>query len=129
MATGAAQWNFLLCNGRNEPVAELVRASGRQVKFSRNMYAEAQLVLSHQDPEAEKLLNLLEEGPVPTLRAYRKSPGQTSGVLRFNGYLAPFTETARRDSPHHGHVPLALRSVVWRRHERHGPIHAGDARL
>lgn len=91
-------WDFLLCNAQGEPLAELTTASGKQLKFSRNHFAEAQLVLSHSDAAAEVLMQAIAEGPMPTMRAYRKSDGQVNGTLRFNGYLAPFTEDLSSDS-------------------------------
>jgi hypothetical protein len=87
-----ASWDFLLCSGNGEPLAELTTASGKQIKYSRNRFAEAQFVLSHQDAAAQALMEAIATGPMPTLRAYRKSPGQLNGTLRFNGYLSPFTE-------------------------------------
>jgi hypothetical protein len=88
----SAEWELLLCDGLGNPLAELTRANGRQITFKRNAYSEAQFQLSHQAPEAELLLNAVEAGPLPTLRAYRRSAGATSSTLRFNGCLAPFTE-------------------------------------
>jgi hypothetical protein len=88
----SASWDFLLCNGHGEPLAELTTAAGKQIKYSRNRFSEAQFVLSHQDAATKLLLEAMKEGPMPTMRAYRKSAGQVNGVLRFNGYLSPFTE-------------------------------------
>ena len=70
----------------------MTTAAGKQLKFRRNNFAEAQFVISHKDAAAKPLLEAVKEGLMPTLRCYRKSAGQVNGTLRFNGYLAPFTE-------------------------------------
>jgi hypothetical protein len=88
----AGTWDFLLCDGHGSPLAELTTASGKQIKYKRNHFTEAQLVLSHKDAACGLLLEAAEGGPMPTMRAYRRSTGQVNGTLRFNGYLAPFTE-------------------------------------
>jgi hypothetical protein len=87
-----ATWDFLLCDGRGNALAELTTASGKQISYSRNHYAFAQFVVSHQDEAAKLLLEAVGNGPMPTLRAYRRAPGASTATLRFNGYLAPFTE-------------------------------------
>lgn len=90
--SASAQWEWVLCDGHGKPLAELTTASNKTINFRRNYYAEASFVISHLDAAAYPLLEAVEHGPLPTLRAYRQGVGATSSVLRFNGYLAPFTE-------------------------------------
>lgn len=87
-----ASWEFLLCQNGN-PIAELTTASGKQLKYSRNQFTEAQLVISHLDAAATPLMEAIEGGPLPTLKAYRRSEGALEATLRFNGHFAPSTET------------------------------------
>jgi len=76
----------------------MTTAAGKQVKYSRNHFAEAQFVISHRDEAAGPLMRAVAEGPMPTLRAYRKAAGHPNATLRFNGYLAPFTEDLQPDT-------------------------------
>src|SRR5437868_480291 len=87
-----ASWEWLLCDGKGNPLADLTAAAGKQLIFKRNYYAEAQFVISHEDEAAYPLLEAVRNGPFPTLRCYRRLAGQAAGTLRFNGYLAPFSE-------------------------------------
>lgn len=88
-----ASWEWLLCDGKGNPLADLTTAAGKQLIFKRNYYTEAQFVISHEDAAAYPLLEAVRNGPFPTLRCYRRLGNEPAGVLRFNGYLAPFSET------------------------------------
>lgn len=101
MPSTPATWTWMLCDASGNALAELATAAGRRITFKRNTYAEAQFTLSHADTAATLLWNAVRGTGMPTLRCYRK-PG-TSAVadpapLRFNGYLAPFTENAEDES-------------------------------
>src|SRR5579859_3064021 len=86
-----SRWTFVLCDGAGNELSDLTSATGKQLKFARNHYAEATLVLSHNDAVAELVAKAIAEGPLPTLRAYRTNRGAQAGTLRFNGHLAPST--------------------------------------
>lgn len=81
-----ANWSFLLASSLGGNLAELSTASGKALTFTRNGVPEATCSISHEDAAAALLLADLRNG-LPTLRAYR------DGILRFHGYLAPFSET------------------------------------
>ena len=83
-----ASWKFVLADRNGTTLTELPTASGRTLTFRRNAPAEVQFTIGHADDAAYLLLDALANSGVPTLRCYR------DGVLRFNGYLAPFTEEA-----------------------------------
>jgi hypothetical protein len=84
-------WSFLLADHAGSNLAELSTATGRSLTFTRNGVAEARMTISHDDEAAALLLNELVNG-TPLLRAYR------DGVLRFHGYLAPFSEDLEEDT-------------------------------
>jgi len=92
-------WAWVLADSSGSALAELTTASGRAITYRRNTYAEAVCSLSHEDEAATLLWNALRQTGVPTLRCYR------DGTLRFNGYLAPFSEQAEE---------AALLSLVFR---------------
>ncbi len=87
-----ASWEWVLADSQGNGVAELSTASARILHYRRNYYQEASCVISHQDAAATPLLAMLQAGAPPQLLAYRRSAGATTSVLRFRGYLAPFTE-------------------------------------
>lgn len=80
-----ASWVFVLAQADGTTLCELPTATGKKLSFQRNAPAEVEFSISHADDAAYTLLDHLTRG-WPTLRCYR------DGVLRFNGYLAPFTE-------------------------------------
>lgn len=80
-----ANLSFLLADHAGSNLAELNTANGRVLTFTRNGVPEVRLTLSHDDEAAGLLLDELRNG-IPLLRAYR------DGVLRFHGYLGPFSE-------------------------------------
>jgi hypothetical protein len=86
-----ATWSFLLADHAGNALAELSTATGRVLTFARNGVPEARMTISHDDDAAGLLLDALNNG-IPTLRAYR------DGVLRFHGYLAPFSEELEEDA-------------------------------
>jgi hypothetical protein len=106
----AASWDLLLCNGNGVPLAELTTAAGKRLKFGRNRFAEASFTISHKDDAAALLMQAVAAGPMPTLRGYRRSSGAASSALRFNGYLAPFTE----DLEEAGQINAVFRSPFGR---------------
>src|SRR6266498_879173 len=83
-------WTFVLADSAGGNRAELATATGRTLSFQRNSIPEAKLTISHEDPSAPELFAALANG-IPHLKAYR------DGVLRFNGYLAPFDEELEED--------------------------------
>lgn len=105
----SATWDWLLCDGNGKALAELTTGSGKQITRKRNYYTECQCVLSHDDGSAQALLDAVEKGPWPTMRAYRRGAGSTN-VLRFNGWLAPFTEELEES----GSITAVFRSPFWR---------------
>lgn len=86
-----SKWMFVLADHAGANLAELSTATGKTLTFARNGVPEARMVISHDDDAATRLLDALVNG-VPTLRAYR------DGVLRFHGYLAPFSEELEEDT-------------------------------
>lgn len=80
-----ADWTFWLADHNGVGLAELTTATGKVLTYARNQPATVEFALSHADDAAYLLLEALRNG-TPTLRCYR------DGVLRFNGYLAPFSE-------------------------------------
>lgn len=82
----AGSWSWLLCDSAGAFLAELVTASGRQISYQRNTYAEAQFTISHEDDAAAAFFTAVSNGGLPTLQCYR------DGVLRFNGHFAPCQE-------------------------------------
>lgn len=88
---------WLLCDQAGSALAELTTAAGRTLTYTRNSYAESTFTLSHEDDAAQLLLDALASG-IPTLKVYRRAPGDSTFTLRFNGYLAPFTEQAEEQA-------------------------------
>lgn len=92
-----ASWLWVLCDRVGTPLAELSTAAGKLVAYKRNSFAEANCSISHADDAADLLFQALAAG-TPQLKCYRTAAGATSGILRFRGHLAPFTEEAEDDS-------------------------------
>lgn len=83
----------MVCDGFGTALGEVTNsATGKQLTYKRNYYAETQFSLSHQDPVAVPLMAAVANGPMPTLKCYRQSIGSSQYTLRFNGTMAPFTE-------------------------------------
>lgn len=104
-----ALWTWLLCDASGSPLAELTTAAGRTITYRRNYYAEAACTIAHEDDAAALLLLALHDGGA-RLKCYRWTDGSTTGTLRFNGYLAPFTEAAEEASS----LSLVFRSPFGR---------------
>jgi hypothetical protein len=100
----AATWTWTLADQYGSGVVELWRASGRSLTFARNTFAEASCVIHHDDEDASLFFTALSAG-IPTLQCFR------NGVLRFNGYLAPFSEDLQEDD---ATVSLVFRSPFGR---------------
>lgn len=83
---------WVIATSAGQALAELTTATGRQLTFRRNGVPEATFALSHEDEDAKLLLDALAAGGVPLLKVFR------NGILRFHGYLAPFTEEAQEQS-------------------------------
>lgn len=105
----AARWEFELDIG-GSTIALLKNATGRSLTFTRNTWAEAQATIFHEDPAAQKLMDALANGHWPSLRCWRWGPTDTTGQLRFRGYLAPFSESLDES----GSLSLTFRSPFWR---------------
>lgn len=84
----SAEWQFVLCKADGTVQTDVSAAAGKSIAFTRSSFHEARLTLSLEDAAAATVWSLLLNDGVPSLKAYR------DGVLRFNGYLAPFQETA-----------------------------------
>lgn len=93
-----ASWTWFLCDASGANLAELTTASGKTLTYTRNTYAEAACVISHEDDAAALVLNAVANTGMPTLQGYRKGPNDTAGMLQFNGVLAPFTEACEETS-------------------------------
>lgn len=79
-----AQWTWMLADHNGANLCELVTAHGKTIRYQRNSYAEASCVISYEDVAGAKLWAALKRGQ-PRLKCYR------NGVIRFNGWVAPFT--------------------------------------
>lgn len=105
----AAEWTWELCDGQGASLAELVTATGRQLTFRRNSYAEATCTISCDDVTAALLSTALKTG-WPQLRCWRRADRATSATLVFNGSLAPIIETSEGSAT----LQIVARSPLWR---------------
>src|SRR5947209_1702103 len=92
-------WQFVLCDATGNALCEIDTASGKSITYHRNNFPEAQMTLSYKDQAAQSLIDCLYgasyiTAQIPTLKAYRKGPNDSSAQLRFYGSLAPFQDQA-----------------------------------
>lgn len=85
-------WTWVLAKPDGSTLAELHNASGKRINYKRNGVPEARCILSHEDDAAQRLWDTLTLTGIPRLYAYRDK------VLRFAGYLAPFSESLEEDT-------------------------------
>lgn len=91
-----AVWTFVLQSHTGAQlielsnVGELSAAGSRRLAFKRNTAAELQFALSHDDTEAQLLLDALANG-IPQVVGWRKG-GSDPKVKRFGGVWAPMEE-------------------------------------
>lgn len=109
MARAPARWEWEIDVG-GSTIAPLTNATGRVLSFGRSRYGEAQCSISHEDRAAHKILDALEAGQWPSVRCFRWGRGDTTGQLRYRGFLAPFSESLSDSSM----MNLTFRGPFWR---------------
>lgn len=93
-----ASWTWFLDDANGSGLCELSTASGRSISYKRNTYSEATFTIGHEDDAASLLTAALSSTGIPTLRAYRRPPTASAGVLQFRGYLVAVQSEADESS-------------------------------
>lgn len=105
-------WTWVLADANNVTIREITTASAKKLSFKRNAPATASCTIDHEDDLAQFVIdNYVASGP-PILRAYRRGPMDSAGVLRFSGHLAPaFAESCDVES---GRMEMVFQSPFAR---------------